>query len=66
MLREESSKRCEMLAKSRVKPANMLMLRSRPRTSERITVSLSPGVEADGDESEGGMAGPRFLSIRGR
>ena len=65
MLREESSKRCEMVAKSRVKPANMFMLRSRPRTSERITVSLSAGAEVDG-ESEGGIAGPRLGLFKGR
>ena len=52
-----SSKRCEIVAKSRVKPAKMLMLRSLPRTSERITLSLPlPPVLAPGDEEVGGEA----------
>lgn len=58
-----SSKRCEIVAKSRVKPAKMLMLRSLPRTSERITLSLPlPPVLAPGDVDVGGegMAGPRL------
>ncbi len=55
-----SSKRWLMAAKSRVKPAKMLMLRSLPRTSERITVLLSPGMEFEGLE-DGGTAGPRLL-----
>lgn len=53
-----------MGAKSRVKPAKMFMLRELPRTSERITVVLSPvgGEELDlGGEDGGGMAGPRLL-----
>jgi len=54
VLSEESSKRFEMGAKSRVKPAKMLMLRSFPRTSERITVVSSAGVE---DSDGGGIAG---------
>jgi len=52
---------------SRVKPAKILMLRSRPRTSERMTVSLSGGgVDEDG-LFEGGKAGPRLgLFMMGR
>lgn len=66
MLRPLSSNRCVTGAKSRVKPANMLMLRSRPSTSERITVSASAGAEVDGEEScWGGIAGPRLPSLRG-
>jgi hypothetical protein len=65
-----SSNRWLMVAKSRVKPAKMLMLRSLPRTSERITVLLSPGgVDVEGGDVGGagmaGMAGPRLLSVIG-
>lgn len=63
MLREESSKRLEMGAKSRVKPAKMLMLRSLPRTSDRITVLSSAGVDVE--EEGGGMAGVRSGELMG-
>jgi hypothetical protein len=42
VLSEESSKRLEMGAKSRVKPAKMLILRSFPRTGEQdLGVSIA-------------------------
>ena len=69
VLSEESSNRCVTGAKSRVKPAKMLMLRSRPRTSEMRTVVSSAGKVVEGDVSwVGGMTGPRFgvLWMRGR
>lgn len=52
VFRELSSKRCVTVAKSLVKPANMLIERSLPSTSERITVSSSAGFEVT-DESSG-------------
>lgn len=63
---ELSSKRWLIVAKSLVKPAKMLMLRSLPRTSERITVLPSERAEAEGESWVGGMAGPRFWSAIGR
>lgn len=65
MLRDESSKRAEIGAKSRVKPAKILMLRSFPSTSDRITVSPPAGSEVLVLSGGGGMAGPR-LFCRGR
>ena len=61
-----SSNRWLIDAKSRVKPAKMLMLRSLPSTSERITVSESAGVEVEGESAEPGIAGPRFSPAMGR
>jgi len=61
VFKELSSKRWLIVAKSRVNPAKMLILRSFPRTSERITVSPSAGAEKEGDSfAGGGIAGPRF------
>ena len=55
-----------MLAKSLVNPAKMLILRSLPRTSDKMIESPSPGAEVDGEsEGGGGMAGPRFCSVMG-
>jgi len=49
-----------------VKPAKILILRSFPRTSDRITVSPPAGFEVDGESGDGeGIAGPR-LFCRGR
>ena len=47
-------------------PAKILIVRSFPRTSDRITASplAGPGVEEDA-ESAGGIAGPRFAFLRG-
>jgi len=65
VLRDESSKRWEIGAKSRVKPAKMLMLRSLPITSETRTVLSLAGAEVAG-ESVDGMAGNRPWGFRGR
>lgn len=51
VFRELSSKRRVTVAKSLVKPANMLIERSLPSTSERITVSSSAGFEVAGESS---------------
>lgn len=54
-----------MGAKSRVNPANILILRSFPRTSERMMVLPSLGADVEGESFEGGIAGPRFFSAIG-
>lgn len=49
-----------------VKPANMFMLRSWPRTSDNMTVSpLAFGSDVEGDSvlsGIGGIAGPKLFS----
>ena len=49
-----------MGAKSRVKPAKMLMFRSAPRTSERVIVECFEGEDEGSLEGEGGIAGPKL------
>jgi hypothetical protein len=65
VFKEEFSKRWEMGAKSRVKPAKMLMLRSLPITSETSTVLSSAGAEVEGEVVLSGIAGYRVGGVRG-